>query len=139
MAKIHLAKAAGAGGRSVCRYTARPGRQVHLLPLLRFALLPVSVKCFECAAKAAESLRESADEETAAVTADAFHLNPGEEVSCYQCSKDGNHTQYKRGEAFLVGPGHAPYDGSANYFCVACLSPDFKVWELYKEPTAIAA
>ena len=59
MAKIHLAKAAGAGGRSVCRYTARPGRQVHLLPLHRFVLLPSDAQCSECSAKAADILRES--------------------------------------------------------------------------------
>lgn len=71
---------------------------------------------------------------------DAYHLEPGEEVSCYQCAKDGNHTQYKRGEAFLVGPGHYPYDGNANYFCKGCLSPDVKVWEpTFSQPAAVVA
>lgn len=70
---------------------------------------------------------------------EAYNLEPGEEVSCYQCAKDGNHTQYKRGEAFLVGPGHYPYDGNANYFCKACLSPDLKVWEPTFQPAAVAA
>jgi hypothetical protein len=69
VAKIHLAKATGAGGRSVCRYTARPGRQVHLLPLHRFVLLPSVAQCSECAEKAAEILRESAEQTPAAVAA----------------------------------------------------------------------
>ena len=73
------------------------------------------------------------------VREDAYHLEPGEEVSCYQCSKDGNHTQYKRGEAFLVGPGHYPYDGNANYFCKGCMSSEVKVWEPSFQPSAVVA
>ncbi|MYM92405.1 hypothetical protein [Duganella vulcania] len=69
----------------------------------------------------------------------AYHLTLGEEVSCYQCSKDSNYTQYKRGEAFLVGPGHHPYDGNANYFCKGCLSPDVTVWEPSFQPVTVAA
>lgn len=73
-------------------------------------------------------------------SADAYHLEPGEEVSCYQCAKDRNHAQYKRGEAFLVGPGHYPYDGNANYFCKAHLSPDVTVWEpTFEQSAAVAA
>lgn len=60
---------------------------------------------------------------------DAFHIMPGDEVSCYECARNGDHTSYKRGEAFLVEASHYPYNGSANYFCKTHLSPELTVWE----------
>jgi len=54
---------------------------------------------------------------------DAFHIESGEEISFHQCASERNHTQYKGGEAFY------PYNGSANYFCKAHLSPNIHVWE----------
>lgn len=51
--KIHLELRDGTGGRSVCRYTARPSRRVTLLRLAEFLKLDKEAQCAECAAKAA--------------------------------------------------------------------------------------
>ena len=131
MAKIHLAKGAGFGGRTVCRYTARPGRQVHLLSLAHFVLLPRSAQCSECAAKAAE-LKKA---EAAPTRTEVFHLDEGQEVHCYYCMRVNTHTLYKRGEAFLADAGHSPCDGNANFICRSHLDDGAVIYE----PAAVAA
>lgn len=47
----------------------------------------------------------------------AWELKKDEEVGCYFCMQEGKHKTYKRGEAYLVGSDHTPYDGNANYVC----------------------
>lgn len=69
-------------------------------------------------------------------TNDVFHLNPGEEVSCYYCAKDGDHTSYKRGEAFLANPGHSPCNGDANYICKRHLDCDAVLYEPFPATAA---
>ncbi len=131
MAKIHLAKGLGSGGRSVCRYTARPGRQVHLLQLARFILLPRTAQCSECAIKAAELQKANAEP----TRTEVFHLEEGQEVHCYYCLKSNKQTLYKRGEAFLADAGHSPCDGNANFICSVHLDDDAVIYE----PAAVAA
>jgi hypothetical protein len=123
MAKIHLAKGKGGGGRSVCRYTSRPSRRVQLLPLATFVLLPRSSQCSECAAEAALVQQESAKRP------DVFQLEEGQEVHCYYCLREGNHALYKRGEAFLADAGHSPCDGNANFICRRHLDDGAVVYE----------
>lgn len=53
-----------------------------------------------------------------------FELDPGEEVSCYYCMNGREYRLYRRGEAFLCGADHSPYDGNANYICKEHLEPD---------------
>lgn len=50
---------------------------------------------------------------------EVYDLEDGEEVTCYFCSLDNYERQgfYKKGEAYLAGPGHSPMDGNANYIC----------------------
>ena len=50
-----------------------------------------------------------------------FELEPDDEVSCVFCTRGET---YRRGEAFLAGPGHSPYDGNANYVCRNHLDSD---------------
>ncbi len=59
--KVHLARGAGEGGRSKCRYTSRPSRRVRLLPLDEFLALGKDSQCMECA-RAAALLGRSAGE-----------------------------------------------------------------------------
>lgn len=61
----------------------------------------------------------------AAAENEVFQLEEGQQVGCYHCG--GNET-YRRGEAFLAGPGHTPYDGNANYICRAHLDADAVVY-----------
>jgi hypothetical protein len=128
MPKIHLAK--GAGGRSMCRYTARPGREAPLLPLARFVLLPRITQCSECLAKAAALQKAVATPRRTEV----FHLDEGQEVHCYYCLRANKQTVYKRGEAFLADAGHSPCDGNANFICRAHLEDDAVI----DEPAAMA-
>jgi hypothetical protein len=55
---------------------------------------------------------------------DVFDLEQDEQVSCYYCSQDRKNMLYGRGEAFLAGPDHPPYDGNANHICRKHLSPE---------------
>lgn len=55
---------------------------------------------------------------------DVFELEKDEEVHCYYCIKQRDYTVYKRGEAYLAGPGHSPCDGNANYVCKHHLDED---------------
>lgn len=57
----------------------------------------------------------------------AWNLAPEEEASCYFCMQEGDYPSFKRGEVFLVGPEHPPYDANANYVCKRHLSPGFKI------------
>lgn len=65
---------------------------------------------------------------------DVYNLDEGQEVSCYYCIEDHNHTQYRRGEAFLAGPDHAPFDGNANFICREHLSPRAVVYQPFALP-----
>ncbi len=47
--KVHLQRVTG--GRSACRYSARPSRNVKALPLQQFATTPVEMRCAECETK----------------------------------------------------------------------------------------
>ena len=61
----------------------------------------------------------------------AYPLDKGDRVSCYECSMQRvapDINDYGEGEAFLLGPGHYPYDGNANYFCREHLDGDVLVW-----------
>jgi hypothetical protein len=124
MAKIHLAKGAGAGGRSVCRYTSRPSRRVQLLPLAAFTLLSRSSQCSDCAAKASALVQQEGAKPTV-----VYHLEAGEEVHCYYCLRDRDYTLYKRGDAYLADPGHSPCDGNANFICSRHLDEGAVVYE----------
>lgn len=46
--KIHAAKNEGVGGRSVCRYTARPSRRVKVVPVAEFLELDLRLQCSDC-------------------------------------------------------------------------------------------
>jgi len=70
--------------------------------------------------------------------AQAFALQPQDEVSCYYCMRGssfaprfcyGDVESYRRGEAVLAEAGHPPYDGNANYICLAHLSPGTEIWD----------
>lgn len=61
---------------------------------------------------------------------EVFDLDPGEEVGCYFCMAQGGHQNYGRGEAFLAGPDHPPYDANANYICKDHLDPDVVIVSL---------
>ncbi len=58
-----------------------------------------------------------------------FDLEDGEEVSCLHCIALCCYTTYKKGEAFLAGPRHTPYDGNANHVCRKHLDSDAVVPE----------
>jgi hypothetical protein len=64
---------------------------------------------------------------------EVFALEPGEEVGCYFCMERGNHKSYGRGEAFLAGPDHIPYDANANYVCRAHVDEGAIIIDLYGE------
>ena len=55
---------------------------------------------------------------------DVYDLDEGEEVGCYYCQAEHHYQSYKKGEAFLAGPDHPPFDGNANYICHDHLSPE---------------
>lgn len=56
---------------------------------------------------------------------DVYELDIGDEVCCAHCmSGTHNYPTYKRGEAYLAGPGHSPYNGEANYVCREHLDKD---------------
>ncbi len=55
---------------------------------------------------------------------EVYELNADDEVGCYFCMEDGKHATYRRGEAYLAGPGHTPYNGEANYVCKQHLDAD---------------
>lgn len=57
-----------------------------------------------------------------------FELDPGEEVCCVHC-RDG--TTYRRGGAYLAGPGHTPYNANANYVCRDHLDADAMVFDTH--------
>jgi len=59
----------------------------------------------------------------------AFPLDDRDEVECVICRSFRDHTAYKKGEAFLVGAAHPPYDGNANYVCKEHLDPQFSIVE----------
>lgn len=62
MKKMHLSRESGS--RSVCRYSARPSRQVKLLKLAEFEKCPVELRCLECEAKRLQNqFIDSADTE----------------------------------------------------------------------------
>lgn len=48
-----------------------------------------------------------------------FMLDEGELVSCFHCRETDpwRFAEYGRGTGFLAGPGHTPFNGSANYVC----------------------
>lgn len=48
MKKAHIIYA---GGRTPCRYSARPSRSVRALSVQAFADTPVAMRCVECDAK----------------------------------------------------------------------------------------
>lgn len=60
---------------------------------------------------------------------DVFHLEPGEKVCCHYCQRQGDHTEYERGDAFLAWPGHSPYNQDANYVCRKHLYEDDVIYE----------
>ena len=64
----------------------------------------------------------------------AYELDEGETVGCYYCMKDHDYRDYGRGEAFLCGPDHEPWDGNANYICKSHLSPDAVIFDPYRPP-----
>lgn len=51
------------------------------------------------------------------------------EVTCHRCIQLGCDTTYGKGEAFLTGPGHSPFDGEAHYFCRKHLDKDATIAE----------
>ena len=53
-----------------------------------------------------------------------YDIEDRDEVGCYHCIAQGCHDSYRRGEAFLAGPGHSPLDGNANYICRQHLDSD---------------
>lgn len=53
-----------------------------------------------------------------------YDLEPKEKVTCYFCMESNNYQEYGLGEAYLAGPGHSPYNGSANHVCKAHLAHD---------------
>lgn len=53
-----------------------------------------------------------------------FDLGEDEEVGCYFCARNGIHTSYRKGQAYLAGPGHSPCDGNANFICKRHLDED---------------
>lgn len=55
---------------------------------------------------------------------EVFDLEDDEEVGCFYCLEARDFTTYRRGEAFLAGPDHPPFDGNANYICRRHLSRD---------------
>ena len=60
-----------------------------------------------------------------------YELGFTEEVGCYFCQKDFplNRKLYKRGEAFLAGAGHSPFNANANYICKEHLDNDAVIEE----------
>ena len=54
-----------------------------------------------------------------------FELEPDDEVSCIFC-RGGT---FRRGEAYLAGAGHSPYNGNANYVCREHLDEDAVVYD----------
>jgi len=112
--RIHLATETRS--RSRCRYSSRPSRKVLGLPLESFLALPVEDRCSECHRKALQ-LREGH-------TVDVHHLEPGERVVCHECKRVNENREYGRGEAFLTGPDHPPFDGECYHHCKAHLSPE---------------
>lgn len=46
-----------------------------------------------------------------------------------RCLQLGCNTTYGKGEAFLTGPGHSPFDGEAHYFCREHLDSDAVITE----------
>lgn len=62
---------------------------------------------------------------------EVFDLEDGQVVGCYFCMKCGSHADYKKGEAFLAGPDHSPYDGNANYICIDHLDDEVALPEEY--------
>jgi len=54
-----------------------------------------------------------------------YDLEEGEEVSCVFCRHGET---YRRGEAYLAGPSHTPYDGSAHYVCASHLDGDAVIY-----------
>lgn len=55
---------------------------------------------------------------------EVFDLEDDEAVGCFYCQEARDYTTYRRGEAFLAGPDHPPFDGNANYICRRYLSDD---------------
>lgn len=55
-----------------------------------------------------------------------FALEIGDDVCCIYCPRD---LTYRRGEAFLAGAGHSPYDGNANYVCRDHLDSDAVIYD----------
>lgn len=56
-----------------------------------------------------------------------YPLTDEGEVACAICRLGREivpEPYYKKGEAFLAGAGHSPYDGNANYICKDHLDPD---------------
>lgn len=60
-----------------------------------------------------------------------YHLQEGEEVDCAHCisAKIYPYRVYTRGQAFLAGPNHTPWDGNANYICRDHLDEDATIVE----------
>ncbi len=57
---------------------------------------------------------------------EVFDLDEGQQEPCRHCL-DGTHGEVKRyakGEAFLAGPGHTPYNGEPNFICREHLDRD---------------
>lgn len=54
---------------------------------------------------------------------EVYPLEDTDEVCCYFCLRAGDATLYRKGEAFLAGPGHSPCDANANH-----LDPDAVIW-----------
>jgi hypothetical protein len=64
---------------------------------------------------------------------DVYELNSGDEVSCVHCVSVGDHTTYRRGQAYLAGPGHTPYNGEANYVCREHLDKDAVIHDVTQQ------
>lgn len=114
MAKKRIHLATENGGRSRCRYTSRPSIRALFVPLDQFKAMPEERRCKECAARIAEAVTENL----------VFDLQLGERVCCYFCVCRDDHREYTKGEAFLAGPGHSPFDANANYVCRKHLDAD---------------
>ncbi|MGP1715600.1 MAG: hypothetical protein ACTS9Y_00340 [Methylophilus sp.] len=62
-----------------------------------------------------------------------YDLEPEEKVTCFFCMESSNYQEYGRGDAFLAGPGHSPFNGSANHVCKNHLAHDAVIHHLPDE------
>lgn len=64
-----------------------------------------------------------------ALANEVFTIEDNQEVICEICSEcgtdeKGNPIMYRKGEAFLAGAAHTPYNGEANFICKDHLDKD---------------